>query len=227
MALYAPPFPWLSKPAVVRSATELIVQSALAAHAAVAYLDFAGAARARRRSRTGSPPQGRGAASRSSARQADAAQLRRAAGRRSSAGSSSSPRFRSELSSGTFIFVISDFLGSPLADSAVLGAAARRWEVVPVIVQDPTWEQSFPLVGPLVLPLARPGRRRPARGSALAPGGARPRAATTSGVRASSSSGSALLGLDPVLLETRDADGDRPRLPRLGLDGARDLRLRR
>src|SRR5581483_174173 len=39
MALYAPPFPWLSKPDAARSATRLIVESAEAVGAAVAYLD--------------------------------------------------------------------------------------------------------------------------------------------------------------------------------------------
>ena len=49
MGLYPPPFPWLSKPAVVRSATESIVASADSAHAPVGYLDYAGANDARRR----------------------------------------------------------------------------------------------------------------------------------------------------------------------------------
>jgi len=63
-------------------------------------------------------------------------------------------RFRSELAAGTFVFVLSDFLGPSVPDSAWVTAAARRWEVVPVVVQDPTWEQSFPLVGSVVVPLA-------------------------------------------------------------------------
>jgi hypothetical protein len=33
---------------------------------------------------------------------------------------------------------------------------ALRWDVVPVIVQDPVWEQTFPPVGGVVLPLADP-----------------------------------------------------------------------
>jgi hypothetical protein len=31
-----------------------------------------------------------------------------------------------------------------------------RWDVVPVIVQDPTWEQSFPDVSGVIVPLAEP-----------------------------------------------------------------------
>jgi hypothetical protein len=39
------------------------------------------------------------------------------------------------------------------------------WEIVPVVVQDPTWEQSFPPVSSVVVPLADPrtGRLRPVR----------------------------------------------------------------
>src|SRR5439155_27274696 len=33
-------------------------------------------------------------------------------------------------------------------------ALAYRWDVVPVIVQDPVWEQSFPRVERLVVPFA-------------------------------------------------------------------------
>jgi uncharacterized protein (DUF58 family) len=154
MGIYAPPFPWLSKPAVVRATTELIVQSAENANAAVAYLDYAGSEQ-----RGGEPfwlaPTGRAMGERIEARDRDAPGydapedgVTRAL--------EFLPRFRSELSSGTFVFVISDFLGPVPPESVWLTAAARRWEVVPVIVQDPVWEQSFPIVGPLVLPLADP-----------------------------------------------------------------------
>ena len=42
-----------------------------------------------------------------------------------------------------------------------MAAGSLGWDVVPVIVQDPRWEQSFPDVGGLALPLAAPGRREP------------------------------------------------------------------
>ena len=35
-------------------------------------------------------------------------------------------------------------------------ALERRWDVVPVVIQDPTWEQSFPDVGGVVVPIADP-----------------------------------------------------------------------
>ena len=66
--------------------------------------------------------------------------------------------------SGTFVFVCSDFLAPPSAETW-LRALGLRWDVVPVVVQDPIWEQSFPPIGGLVLPLADPvtGRIRRAR----------------------------------------------------------------
>jgi uncharacterized protein (DUF58 family) len=223
MELYPRTLPWLSKPAAVRSAVELIVQSALAAHASVAYLDYAGA-----RERGGAPywvaPRGRGALQQIEDRQA-ASHPYDAPENNLESGLAFLARFRSELSSGTFIFVISDFLGSGLTDSAVLGTVARRWEVVPVVVQDPTWEQSFPLIGPLVLALASPGgderlevriSQREAR--SLRDANARRHQELFSHLT--------LLGLDPVSLTTADS----PTIDRTFLDWAsrrRDLRQRR
>ena len=39
-------------------------------------------------------------------------------------------------------------------------ALQHRWDIAPVVIQDPTWEQSFPVVSGIVLPLrdARTGR---------------------------------------------------------------------
>ena len=45
-------------------------------------------------------------------------------------------------------------------DAAWITAAARRWDVVPVVVQDPVWEQSFPDVAGVVLPLWDPDAQR-------------------------------------------------------------------
>ena len=35
-------------------------------------------------------------------------------------------------------------------------AIEHRWDVVPVVIQDPTWEQSFPDVDGIVVPLRDP-----------------------------------------------------------------------
>ena len=64
-------------------------------------------------------------------------------------------RKSSALPPGSFVFVLSDFL-VPVPARLWLRLRARRWDVVPVIVQDPLWEQTFPAVGGVVLPLADP-----------------------------------------------------------------------
>jgi hypothetical protein len=112
-------------------------------------------------------------------------------------------RFRSQLSSGTFVFVVSDFLEVELSTSAWLTAAARRWELVPVLVQDPTWERSFPDVGSIVLPLLDPGD-----GSTLdvhiSRREARTRRSANERRRTALFAWLASLGLDPVVIESSD-----------------------
>jgi uncharacterized protein (DUF58 family) len=62
---------------------------------------------------------------------------------------------RRDLPAGSFVFVVSDFLAPPPRETW-LWALERRWEIVPVVVQDPVWEQSFPDVGGAVVPFADP-----------------------------------------------------------------------
>ena len=221
MGVYGAPFPWLSKPDAVRSTTELIVHSAEAANAAIAYLDYADARRPRRRAvlaRSERP--GDVAADRGARRATRPASTRPRTGSR--AALEFLPRFRSELSSGTFVFVISDFLGEAPPESAWLTAAARRWEVVPVIVQDPVWEQSFPVVGPLVLPLADPrdGQVIEVR---LSRREARARRDANERRRDDLYAGFFALGLDPVLVDPRDPR----RVDRIFLDWAERRRDQR
>src|SRR5205807_649758 len=68
------------------------------------------------------------------------------------------------LPATSFVFVVSDFLVPP-DEEAWAEAAARGLDLVPVVVQDPDWEQSFPAVGGCVLPVADPatGAVRPVR----------------------------------------------------------------
>jgi hypothetical protein len=70
---------------------------------------------------------------------------------------------RQALPAGSFVFVLSDFLEG--GDELWLGALEHRWDVVPVVIQDPVWEQSFPDVAGVVLRLVDPreGRARPVR----------------------------------------------------------------
>ena len=62
---------------------------------------------------------------------------------------------RSDLPPGTFVFVLSDFLVAP-PSSAWVEAVAHGWDVVPVVIRDPVWEQSFPAVGGISLPISDP-----------------------------------------------------------------------
>jgi uncharacterized protein (DUF58 family) len=73
-------------------------------------------------------------------------------------------RARRSLPPGTFVFVCSDFLVPPAA-VWWLRAHAYRWDAVPVVIQDPLWEQSFPALDGLVVPFADPvtGRVRKVR----------------------------------------------------------------
>jgi hypothetical protein len=65
---------------------------------------------------------------------------------------------------GTFVFVLSDFIPSPSRQTWST-AVEHRWDLVPVIIQDPLWEQSFPDVSGIVVSFrnARNGRVVPVR----------------------------------------------------------------
>jgi len=62
---------------------------------------------------------------------------------------------RRELPTQTFVFVLSDFLVPP-DGHAWQRTLEQRWELVPVVIQDPVWERSFPDVGALTVPYADP-----------------------------------------------------------------------
>ena len=64
-------------------------------------------------------------------------------------------RQASAVPPGTFVFLLSDFFPPPSAESMRLALAAG-WDLVPVLVQDPLWERSFPDVAGVTLPLADP-----------------------------------------------------------------------
>ncbi len=67
-----------------------------------------------------------------------------------------------EAPPGSFVFLLSDFLAPPGCDWRTL---ALRYDAVPVVFQDPVWEQSFPDVAGATLPVAGPagGRARSVR----------------------------------------------------------------
>jgi uncharacterized protein (DUF58 family) len=201
MGLYPDWSPWLAKPEAARVATEAIVESAIAARGAAGYLDFG-----KRPDGSDAPfwisPRGRSPLdlieerARTAGFDADAGSLTR--------GIEYLARSATSLGAGSFVFVISDFLEPP-PHTLWLTAVARRWELVPVVTQDPTWEQSFPSAGPVVMPIADPRdgsvlevrlRRSEARAERERRELARSELLTLL----------ASLGLDPVLLDRSEPD---------------------
>jgi len=152
MAAFGAPLPWLDKAVAMRHAAELIIESALLVGGFVGYLDHG----------SGSPywvpPRGgrRLAELRQDRLPADefaapADSLERALAHLA--------EHRRSVTSGSFVFVLSDFLPLP-SEEVWLAALEHRWDLVPVVIQDPVWEQSFPDVSGIVVPLREPGTRR-------------------------------------------------------------------
>jgi uncharacterized protein (DUF58 family) len=157
MAHFAPPLPWLDKVSAMSTAVELVLASAGAAGGFVGYLDYA----------DGDPhwrqPKG------------DRKMIEIKDERlwslefdgpddwfeRTVQHLAAHPR---AVSPGTFVFVFSDFIPPP-SQSVWLEAVGHRWDVVPVVIQDPIWERSFPDVDGVVVPLRDPrtGRSAPVR----------------------------------------------------------------
>ena len=100
--------------------------------------------------------------------------------------------------------MISDFLEPPSED-AWTDALLQRWDVVPVVIQDPVWERSFPDVAGIVVPLLDPRTGRIAhvrmsRNDVLARREANERRWTQLLDHLTS------LDLEPVVLESRDRE---------------------
>jgi uncharacterized protein (DUF58 family) len=216
MGLYPEWSPWLDKPAAVRAATDSIVASALAARGAVGYFEcsneqFFLAPRGR------SPLEAIRARERACRFDADDDSLRRGIEQLARGGSS--------LGAGSFVFVLSDFL-APLPREVWLAGAARRWELVPVVIQDPVWEQSFPSVGPVVTPIADPsdGVVLEVR---LTASEARAERARREGARAELLRLFASLGLDPVPVDRAEPESVQRAFLEWAERRRRALRLRR
>lgn len=157
MALYPEELPWLHKPEALRVVSQLLIRSALNHRALVAYVDVA----------THPGETEAGAVFWRAPRSEANAWL---PGLREGIDGWFAERFdapddnvtraldflatrRSAVPIGSFVFVLSDFMVSPPGDvwSQALG---RGWDVVPVIVQDPVWEQSFPDIEGVLISLA-------------------------------------------------------------------------
>jgi uncharacterized protein (DUF58 family) len=147
MGLYPHPLPWLSKREAQRQAAISIAASAAAARADIASLDFAGG------DAWWLPP-GRRERPWLVAERADEAPFDAPEDTLSRALEFLGRR-RTDVPAGSFLFVLSDFLAMPPADAWV-DAVGRGWDLVPVVVQDPVWERSWPEVGGVAVPVADP-----------------------------------------------------------------------
>jgi uncharacterized protein (DUF58 family) len=142
MSVFSDGWPWLSKPAAIREATRLIGDSAVAARGLLGYLDEADG------DTRWHPPRSQHVLDVLDGERPFAAPedtLER--------GLRYLVDQRRDLPAGSFVFMLSDFLAPPPRDSW-MWALERRWEIVPVVLQDPVWEQSFPDVSGAVVPLA-------------------------------------------------------------------------
>jgi uncharacterized protein (DUF58 family) len=150
MKVFETAWPWLAKPEAVREAVKLVSDSAVAARGLLGYLDHGDGD-----STFWRPPRSERALGR-----LDVDRPFRAPADTLARGLRELMEHRRDLPAGTFVFVISDFLERPTRDQWLF-ALERQWELVPVVIRDPVWEQSFPDVSGVVLPLLDPetGRR--------------------------------------------------------------------
>lgn len=140
MALFPPPLPWLAKPEALRHASDLIAEATAAVRGLIGYLDHAGDdARweAPRSSIHAPAPAQNGSFDAAEDNVARAIEFL--------------TQLQPPLPAGTFVFVLSDFL-VPIPDESWVALLDRRWDVVPVVIQDPVWELSFPDIGGVMVP---------------------------------------------------------------------------
>jgi hypothetical protein len=145
MSLFAPWLPWLSKPEAVRTATLMIADSTVAVRGLSGYLDLAEGEVFWR-------------APRSQHEEWRLEERRPFRAPEDNLARAFQHLFtlRPALPTGSFLFVVSDFVVMPPED-VWLQALERRWDVVPVVVQDPVWEQSFPDISGTSVPVIDPG----------------------------------------------------------------------
>jgi hypothetical protein len=197
MALYPPGFPWLSKPAAMEAAVALIAESTVRARGLVGYLDWANGEE---------EPFWRAPSSQAEVHAVREQHVKWPHWNAPPDNVNEALRWlqqlRGILTAGNLLFVVSDFLSEP-DEEAWTRALERRWDLVPVVIQDPVWEASFPLVGPVTLPVADPatGRVQPVRVSRRE---ARARRTHNEERRARLLEWFLVFGLDPVIVETSD-----------------------
>ena len=148
MGLYPAPLPWLSKRDALRESVAAIAASAAAARADLGSLDFG----------EGEPhwlsPGRRDRHWQVVERESDETPFAAPEDALERAFECLAEH-RAILPAATFVFVLSDFLAPP-PSPAWERAVDHGWDVVPVLIQDPVWEQSFPAVGGVAVPVADP-----------------------------------------------------------------------
>jgi uncharacterized protein (DUF58 family) len=198
MGIFPSSLPWLEKPRAIVEAAAAIAASAAAARSDIAALDLAGGAGPYwlppgRRDRVWLIGERLGEATPFDAPEDNLEQALTFLG-----------GMRSDLPPGTFVFVLSDFLVSPPA-AAWVEAVAHGWDVVPVVVRDPVWEQSFPQVGGVGVPIMEPRSGRVSLVRLTAREASRRRRSNEERQQQLLAE-LAALGLDPVVVGTSDPD---------------------
>jgi uncharacterized protein (DUF58 family) len=138
----------LDKPQALHSALELIAQSAVAARSLTGYLDYGEGEPFWR------PPRTEHRAAAGTLERAFAAPDGNV-----SMGLEFLGEHRRDLPTQAFVFVLSDFVVPPDLPTWQR-ALEHRWELVPVVIQDPVWERTFPDVGGVTIPYADPATGR-------------------------------------------------------------------
>jgi len=198
MALSSPDVPWLRKDEALRTAAGLIDGSVAEARGLCGYLDFAEGAEApfwRPPSSSREPWSIREQHLQHPVYDAPEHNLELAL--------EFLEGHRRSMPAGSFLFLLSDFLVSP-PRATWERVVEHRWDVVPVVCQDPIWEQSFPLVDGIVVPLAgADGRVRLVR---LRGGESMERRLAHEARRQGLLDEFATLGIEPVLLSSSDRE---------------------
>jgi len=136
----------LDKPQALLTALELIGASAVAARSLTGYLDYAEG-----------EPYWRPPRTEQRAAPGTFDRAFRAPSDTVSRGLDFLGEHRRDLPTQAFVFVLSDFVVPP--DVRVWQRALEhRWELVPVVIQDPVWERTFPDVGGVTIPYADPAK---------------------------------------------------------------------
>jgi hypothetical protein len=195
MTFFAPPLPWLDKAEAMRQTIELVIQSASLVGGFVGYVDFADG------EPYWLPPQGGRRLWELREERLPSEIFGAPVGSVADAVLYLTEHAKA-VTPGSFVFVISDF-AEPPSTEVWLRALERRLDLVPVVVQDPTWEKSFPDVAGIVVPMrdARSGRMTHARVTRKE---AAARRAGNEQRLASLLADFESLGLDPVLVSSSD-----------------------